>query len=78
MKKLLLFLLAGVLVILAAQGQAIPRDPYNGAIVVDATTGAVLFEDGADRPGYPASMLKLMTLFVVLDRIEADALNLTD
>lgn len=62
----------------AALGQSIALDPYNGAIVMDATTGAVLFEDGADRPGYPASMLKLMTLFVVLERIEADALNLND
>ena len=68
-------LLLGVVVVF---GQGIPRDPYNGAIVVDATTGDVLFEDGADRPGYPASMLKLMTLFVVLDRVEAGYLRLDE
>ena len=54
----------------AAWGQPISRDPYIGAIVLDAATGAVLFEDGADRPGYPASMLKLLNLFVVMDRVE--------
>lgn len=53
-----------------ALGQAISRDPYIGAIVIDAANGHVLFEDGADRPGYPASMLKLMDLFVVLDRVQ--------
>lgn len=78
MKKRLLFLLASLMMISATFGLSIARDPYNGAIVMDAATGAVLFEDGADKPGYPASMLKLMTLFVVLDRIEADALNLDD
>jgi serine-type D-Ala-D-Ala carboxypeptidase (penicillin-binding protein 5/6) len=54
----------------AAWGQSIARDPYIGAIVLDAANGQVLFEDGADRPGYPASMLKLMDLFVVLDRVK--------
>jgi D-alanyl-D-alanine carboxypeptidase (penicillin-binding protein 5/6) len=78
MKKSLLILLVLLLGIPAVFGQAIARDPYNGAIVMDAATGEVLFEDGADRPGYPASMLKLMTLFVVLDRIEAGHLRLTD
>ncbi len=52
-----------------AAGQTISRNPYIGAIVIDAADGTVLFEDGADRPGYPASMLKLMGLFVVSDRI---------
>ena len=78
MKKTLLYLLVLLLAIPAVFGQAVARDPYNGAIVIDASDGRVLFEDGADRPGYPASMLKLMTLFVVLDRIEAGHLRLTD
>ncbi len=66
-------LLAGVFLVVlgsAALGQSIARDPYIGAIVIDAADGRVLFEDGADRPGYPASMLKLMDLFVVLDRVK--------
>ncbi len=41
-------------------------------------TGDVLFEDGADRPGYPASMLKLMDLFIILDRVQQGSLRLED
>jgi len=78
MKHFLLIVLTAALVCPAARGQSIARDPYNGAIVIDAADGDVLFEDGADKPGYPASMLKLMTLFVVLDRIENGYLNLGD
>ena len=78
MKKILVFLALVGLAVSAAFGQATPRDPYNGAIVVDASDGRVLFEDGADRPGYPASMLKLMGLFVILDRVEAGTLRLDE
>ena len=52
------------------------RDPYQGAILVNGQTGEVLLRDGADEPGYPASMLKLMNLLLVLERIEAGALTL--
>ncbi len=78
MKKFLLFLAAASLAVPAAPGQAPTRDPYNGAIVVDAADGRVLFEDGADKPGYPASMLKLMNLFVILDRVQAGTLRLDE
>ena len=70
MKTVVSVVLCWVVAATAALGQAISKDPYIGAIVVDAANGNVLFEDGADRPGYPASMLKLMTLFVALDRVE--------
>jgi serine-type D-Ala-D-Ala carboxypeptidase (penicillin-binding protein 5/6) len=78
MKKLLwiLAVLAGV--VPALQGAPISRDPYLGAITIDANTGDVLFEDTADRPGYPASMLKLMDLFIILDRVKQGGVRLED
>ena len=54
------------------------RNPYLGAIVVDATTGRVLFEDQADVRGYPASMQKLMDLVIILERVEHGQLSLQD
>lgn len=78
MKKLLWILCVAAVSAPAVFGQSIARDPYNGAIVVDAANGKVLFEDGADRPGYPASMLKLMDLFVILDRVQQGNLRLDD
>ncbi len=72
--------LAALLPATSARGQAgdIARSPYIGAIVVDARTGEVLREDGANRPGYPASMLKLMDMFVILDAIDDGEIALTD
>jgi D-alanyl-D-alanine carboxypeptidase (penicillin-binding protein 5/6) len=54
------------------------RNPYLGAIVVDAATGKVLFEDQADIKGYPASMQKLMDLLIILEKIERGQLSLQD
>ena len=78
MKNILWILAALAVSIPAAWGQSSAKDPYNGAIVIDASDGRVLFEDGADRPGYPASMLKLMDLFVILDRVQAGSLRLDE
>lgn len=49
---------------------------YKGAIVVDAATGNVLFEDRADTITPPASMTKLMTFAVVSDKLASGAINL--
>ena len=54
------------------------RSPYSGAIVIDAATGKVLFEDNADARGYPASITKLMVLLVILDAVEAHRLTLNE
>lgn len=61
-----------------AKVNTIARDPYIGAIVMDATTGETLFEERADIPGYPASTLKLMTLLVIQNKIDKGELKLTD
>lgn len=77
MKNILWFGLALMVWVPASPG-AISRDPYLGAIAIDASNGNVLFEDGADRPGYPASMLKLMDLFIILDRVQQGSVRLED
>jgi D-alanyl-D-alanine carboxypeptidase (penicillin-binding protein 5/6) len=56
--------------------EKVSRTPYLGAIVVDDATGQVLFEDNADAPGYPASVTKLMTFLVIMDRVKAGQLTL--
>jgi D-alanyl-D-alanine carboxypeptidase (penicillin-binding protein 5/6) len=56
----------------------ISRTPYIGAIIVDADSGAVLFEDNADALCYPASTLKLMTLLVIEEKIADGSIKLTD
>lgn len=54
----------------------VARNPYVGAIVIDDDSGRVLFEDNADARGYPASVTKLMTFLVVMDRVHGGQLTL--
>ncbi len=48
------------------------------AILMDMATGAVLFEKNADDPTSPASMSKLMTAYMVFERLRDGRLSLDD
>jgi len=48
------------------------------AIVFDYSTNEILFEKNADNKTYPASMTKIMTIYVVFDRIINTDLSLDD
>lgn len=50
-------------------------EPYLGAIVIDADTGQILFEDQSDVKCYPASVLKMMDLLIILDKIGQGSLK---
>jgi D-alanyl-D-alanine carboxypeptidase len=55
------------------------RSSYNppyASIVVDANTGAVLQATNADSRRYPASLTKVMTLYLLFEQIEAARLKL--
>ncbi len=58
--------------------QTVARNPYLGAIVIDAATNKVLFEDNADAKGYPASVVKLMNFLIILEAVEAKGMTLHD
>jgi serine-type D-Ala-D-Ala carboxypeptidase (penicillin-binding protein 5/6) len=62
----------------STKSTSVARSPYLGAIITDAATGKVLFEEGADAKGYPASVLKLMDLLIILEKIEQHQLTLQD
>ena len=52
--------------------------PYRGAIVVRADTGETVFEKDGDTPCYPASIVKLMMLLIIQEKIEKGALRLDE
>ena len=56
----------------------ISRDPDLGAIVIEAPTGKVLFEERPDAKGYPASVQKLMDALIILEKLEHGQLSLQD
>lgn len=80
------FLLSLLVFVLAAQTawagraplQAIAADPYMSALVITADTGEELFAENADAVVYPASVLKLMVLLLVLERVEEGTISLDD
>ncbi|MGI9537102.1 MAG: D-alanyl-D-alanine carboxypeptidase family protein [Desulfocapsaceae bacterium] len=82
--KRLLFVF--ILVLFAAQPalgarakiDTLSADPYLSALVIDADSGKILVDENSDTVGYPASVLKLMVLYVILDRIEQGSLQLDE
>lgn len=78
MQRAAIALLAAGLAALApaAPAGAHRRSPYVGAISADAESGRVLFSDNADAEAYPASVTKLMTLFLVLEDVRAGRYSL--
>ena len=73
--------LAGTAVLilcLVAGGAAKARaDSREAALVVDANSGRVLHASNADARRYPASLTKLMTLYLVFEQMEAGRLKET-
>ena len=63
---------------LAAAGT--PRDEYDGysTLVIDADRGMVLYQHDATRRWYPASLTKMMTLYLVFAALESHKLSLDE
>lgn len=66
---------AAVLIVVTPATAAAPRS-YAG-IVVDAKTGNTLYSYAADSARYPASVTKVMTLYVLFQELEAGRLRLS-
>jgi len=60
----------------AAEAASAPRK-YAG-IVMDAKSGKVLYESAADAARYPASVTKVMTLYVLFQELNAGNIKLSD
>ena len=50
----------------------------TSSIMVDAEDGKVIYENNADELRYPASLTKLMTLYITFNALENKRLKLTD
>ena len=70
---------AGVILPAAAAAQASPAtQPKYAAIVIDAHSGEVLYAQRADSARYPASITKVMTLYLAFEALEQGRLKTTD
>lgn len=59
-----------------AKSTSRPYTPSYADIVIDARTGQVLSQTDADRPLYPASLTKLMTLLMTFEALDAKTITL--
>ena len=64
--------LAPILTRPVAAEEAPPAPGARAAIVVDAATGAVLYERNAHDARHPASLTKMMTALVAIERAPLD------
>lgn len=69
-----LALAAAASVAVAASANPIPS--RYAAIIIDDATGQVLHQVNSDAPRYPASLTKMMTLYMTFEAIEAKKLRL--
>jgi D-alanyl-D-alanine carboxypeptidase len=67
-------------VVLAIWGRTAPAEarPVQASIVVDAASGKVLQSSNADSSTYPASLTKMMTLYLLFEALETGRVKLTD
>jgi D-alanyl-D-alanine carboxypeptidase (penicillin-binding protein 5/6) len=70
----LVFFLGSIALAMAAA----PQTAAPHALLIEAETGSVLFEKGADDLVAPASLAKLMTIDVVFDQLKTGKIKLDD
>jgi len=76
--KALLLLWLAILAPAMANATSLYEQPKYAAILMDANTHEVLYARRADELRYPASITKVMTLYLAFEAIEAGKLKLTD
>ena len=72
------FILAALCCVVAALPASAFETQATSAYVIDQTTGTILLNKNADKPLPPASMSKLMTLFVTFEALRDGRLSLSE
>lgn len=74
--RLIVAVFLTLVVVLAEASPAFAIKNGYAGIVVDAKTGRTLYSYGADSPHYPASVTKVMTLYILFEEMEAGRFTL--
>ena len=62
----------------SADTQAAVQIAAPSAVLMEASTGQIIYEKGADEKRSPASVTKVMTLILIFDALQSGKINLTD
>ncbi len=77
MKKIIVFMILYLLLIPKVKGADISLNAKS-AILIEPSTGKVIYELNPDERLHPASMTKIMSLIIIMESIEEGKINLTD
>ncbi len=66
------------LAVFAVSSASAIETPAEYALMIDYDTGATLLEKNADKQMYPASMTKMMTIYLLFERLASGAISMDD
>ena len=83
MKRIICLLSAAILLLTPAYAVELLRDDAitidaPSAILMEKTTGEIIYEKAADTRCSPASVTKVMTMLLIMEQLESGGLSLTD
>lgn len=70
------YVLATLCVLASLQISPAQANSRYAALVIDGHTGRTVYSRNADRPRYPASLTKVMTLYLLFEELKTGRLNL--
>ena len=77
-----LFIAQGTLIVLPARvtlaAESPPEVNAENYLIADSKTGRILASKNEDLPHIPASLTKIMTLYILFDEISAGTISLDD
>jgi D-alanyl-D-alanine carboxypeptidase len=65
-----------ILTVISAAADA--RGNRHAALILDANTGAILHNEDGDAPRHPASLTKMMTLYLTFETLQSGRLKMSD
>lgn len=73
---LVFWIAAGQLLFVSAEGEPVIQTPH--AVIMEVSTGKILYEKGAQDKIHPASVTKVMTMLLIFEALEEGKIALTD
>lgn len=70
------FVLVALVMLMLSVSSSVHANPRYAGIVVDLDNGEVLYAENADERRYPASLVKMMTLYMTFEALENGHLSL--
>ncbi len=75
--RAIFFLFLSVIVLLPAMMLGVkPAQAKYASLIMDATTGKILYSVNAETRNYPASLTKMMTLYMVFDALDSGKITM--